>query len=1319
MTDTTDALLPPEENLPAPPDTSAGTWDIMGAAWQAETIRTDAWNYAQHKRRDLSRSMYDMLRPEAKMRIQARRWDYENNWIDFEDMVLDEVSREVPTNPTKYGTLPLSREQFDLRIDAERRKELDEAQTILDQPGGGFAEFVGASARAVTDQTSLMLMPFGASGSFLRSVGAGALLEAAGEAAVLPREFEVAKELDLPTPDVTSRILLGAALGGGLAAGLHGLAKGAGMILAHRNALRDAKPTDMDSLDFEAAVDAAEGQLRGDTTVQETIGLSRDSRIDTAAGPLEFDYRAGGNASPRTNRVGYVFGRLTDLGYPPHVAAALVGNLMQESGPAINTRAVGDNGNAFGMGQWNGPRRMAYLAYANKRNVDPGDLDTQIAFLDHEMRTTERAARDRIMATSDAREAAAVASEAFWRPGVPHTERRMAYADAVMRQFDNGNVPKWDGVAVVLDGPTEFTGYSTSRGYTGAGQVTAGDEFRIDVDYEVMDLTLLRRATGDFQPRDRSRVASDAWIADTAARLDPAQLMPSPTADRGTPIVGPDGMIESGNGRAAAIGRAYEQHPERAAAYRAQIEAAGYAIPEGMERPVLIARRKTDLTDDELQRFTVAAQDSGVAAMTPTEVARASSRAMTAPVLQRLQPGQPLNAVENGDFVKAALAGLPRSARNAMFGEGGVLNAEGLRRLREALFARAWPDPDIIARFAETDAGPLKSLMEALDRAAPAWAALRAEIEAGRVRPEMDISGFVLDAMRLIGAARDLAGREGLSIARALDELLNEVDLLEGAVSPLTTALVRKFWRDGRAAPADQVASFLTRYAEDARKAGVTGALFDGPTPRDVLQAIDPEGFADLPEDLGTPRGFARRAPREAVPVAEEGYDAGAGSPEAEEADAEIAADLETPFVTYDLAEVERTFDLVQIVDPFKSGLSVPSLALMQRAGADRALRISATEWALVRPKGMSADAIRNAPLLPPGGNAATRPAAAPPDTATLLKDVPPERFVSSLADAQPFDDLPTLYSLAEDAQARLAEAGARISTDLGITFRNPGLKDRATTEEKIRRKGYRSPRRLTDVSRGAFIVTDPGQADRLVDRLAQDFDLVDEGWKQKPEGYVDRKVIIRHDGGLLSEVQILTEAMFAAKEIGTPLYTRARSMPDGSPDRARLIEEQKAVYSAAADDALRAVAFSADGTSSAPKLLANQRLNASSDASTLAVWNTSKASTGTQSSPGSSTASAKSDPDGLRYSTAGRASQSVNASNVMGAVPPSGQDTPNMVGAAREVNPPTGLDAFGSFEIDMPDGTRRTVAEVLDDLSNDTGFDAFIQACAVSGGAQ
>lgn len=443
----------------------------------------------------------------------------------------------------------------------------------------------------------------------------------------------------------------------------------------------------------------------------------------------------------------------------------------------------------------------------------------------------------------------------------------------------------------------DFSGYITSRGYTGSGQVSAGDGFRLDVDYEVVDASLLTRASGPYQPRDRGRIGSDAWVADTAARLDPAQLMPSPTADRGAPLVGPDGMIESGNGRFSAITRAYERHPDRAAAYRQQIEVAGFDIPEGVERPVLIARRRTELTDAERAALTVDAQDSGVARMTPTELARTGSQAMTAERLAGFMPGARITDADNQGFVRQILSALPRSERNALLDGAGALNAEGARRIRQAFFARAGDDPDLIARYAEAeDAGDLKSLMDALENAAPEWATLRAEIEAGAIAPDFDITGHVLEAMRLIGQARSEAAAGRGHMARILSDMLDDIDLLDGALSPLTVRLVQKFWRNGRAAPAAEVTDFLTRYARDARKAGGTADLL-AVRPAEVLRKIDADTFGDLPQEFGRVRGQTDPQPVSDSALPQAAYAKGADSPEAIDADGELSQTLDSgPF---------------------------------------------------------------------------------------------------------------------------------------------------------------------------------------------------------------------------------------------------------------------------------------------------------------------------------------------------------------------------------------------------------------------------------------
>ncbi|MFD2854022.1 phage tail tip lysozyme [Seohaeicola zhoushanensis] len=879
----TQTALPDLTGQPGAAEADPGFWETAGAAWRAETVRTDAWSYSARVRDQLFMSIYDRLDDAAKERVWNYRQRNINDAAGQETMLLNEAGKLRSAGDPAWEGLPATRDEMTAEVNRRRRDVLDDAEAVMDA-GSGLAGFLGGSARAMTDPISLAMAPLGAGGALWKITAREALLGAAGEALVLPREFEVAEDLDLPTPAVLPRLATGAAAGGLLGLTFAGAERLVRYAVGRKAVTRESRPDGVSEIEHSDEIEARRHEME----------FGPGAEIERpAAGTLgdllrmgDFDFSRSGNASPITNRIGYVYGRLLERGMEPHIAAGFVGNFMAESGAGLNTRAVGDGGNAFGIAQWNGPRRHAYLDFASRAGKDPGDLDTQIDFVMHELATTEAGAMAKISQASDARQAAALVSQYYERPGTPHLPRRVAYASHIAQQHEAGSVPRWDGaVSTSAEGTTTFTGYGTSRGYTGTGQVAVGDTMRVDVEYEVVDASLLRRASGDLQPRDRSRVASDAWVSDTAARLDPALLMPAPTADRGAPLIGPDNVIESGNGRFAAIERAYDRHPDRADAYRRQIEATtGAPIPEGIERPVLVARRTSELDDAARRQLVVEAQDSGVARMTAAERARVGTRALNADLLGRLDPATKLSAASNRDFARDFAGHFPRAERNAFVGPDGRISADGIRQIQDSLFARAWDAPDIVARALEAEPGELKGLLDALASAAPDVAMLRADIDAGLVRPEMDITPFILDAVRLIVTARDLAERGG-QVAELLEELLAEVDLLDGAVAPLTQALVRLFAPNGRQAPFAKIADFLRRYAAEARKAGQTGdALLDPPSPLDVLKRIAPDAFGDLTE-MGAARAMAREPEVQDLP--DSAYNDGAASPEAE-----AAADL-------------------------------------------------------------------------------------------------------------------------------------------------------------------------------------------------------------------------------------------------------------------------------------------------------------------------------------------------------------------------------------------------------------------------------------------
>jgi hypothetical protein len=1056
--------LPPSQiEVQPPPSFDAGTWDVIGAAWRAETIKTDAWNDTTSRRQSLVEEMWNRLDQGGRDRVWQDR--IRRGWASMEELITAEAGRQAAASPDVarvWAGLPLSIEDFNRQVDEGRRADLDEAQAVLDQPGGGVAEFFGSAARAITDETSLMLLPLGISGSAWRTIVGEAVLGAAGEAAVLPKEYRVAEELDLPDPSAGSRIALGALFGGGFSAAIIGLGKGARALQARAEARRaslvETIPPGVDRIDHEAGVEAAEAALRGDQTPQERLGgrVEGGARAEAQPAPGTMGDILGKTRSPDTVKVVEAYqsktrnlpvsdsfkadlrGAVAPLG--DDIGVMIVSGGQDRTGripgsnrPIGSTRHdVDANGvahtgdvvltrNGRPVTPTEDPELYARFLYEAAKvypgighyswgvHVGGGSVsswgpDTTSKTLDPYFAKAIEAGRAGATYAPAARSGVTVTlpeigpdAPAGWtdpvRRGILATESggdfdalfgfsnrpggkwsnikpsKMTVDQWLEFQRPEGPYGQWvaanrpdkeNGVSTPMggyqivgdtlamlkrdlnlrgdevmtpefqeylaqqifirqgtgawqgykgprgdwtpgstDGPAPAMG-PTSRGYTGQNQIAYGDDKRIDVDYEVVDYRSLIRASGDYQPRDRSRINSDEWVAATAARLDPAQLMPSPNAATGTPIVGPDNMIESGNGRTMAIGRAYELHPDRAQAYRGAIEAAGFEVPAGMERPVLIARRKTEFDETARKGFVVDAQDSGIARMNATEMALAYRGGLTSTTLARLKPGLRLSHPDNADFARAAMATLSRSERNAFFGKGGQLNGSGERALQELMFARAWDAPDILAKYTEITEDDLIPLIQALAKAAPNWAALKSDIEAGLVPPEMDISLFVQDAVRLIDDAREMAAKGKGGIGQAISDIINSPDMLEGAISPLTVRLVKVFWRDGRSTPTDKIVSFLKRYADEARKVPTDGdGMFDAPGPRDILRTIDPEIFKDLPEDFGTARTFARpgqEAPVEAVADRQgDDFDQGAQSPAAEAVHAEIEAELRGP----------------------------------------------------------------------------------------------------------------------------------------------------------------------------------------------------------------------------------------------------------------------------------------------------------------------------------------------------------------------------------------------------------------------------------------
>tara|TARA_R110000824_G_scaffold19432_1_gene75234 strand:+ start:2505 stop:5624 length:3120 start_codon:yes stop_codon:yes gene_type:complete len=283
------------------------------------------------------------------------------------------------------------------------------------------------------------------------------------------------------------------------------------------------------------------------------------------------------------------------------------------------------------------------------------------------------------------------------------------------------------------------------------------------------------------------------------------------------------------------------------------------------------------------------------------------------------------------------------------------------------------------------------------------------------------------------------------------------------------------------------------------------------------------------------------------------------------------------------------------------------------------------------------------------------------------------DEIEADLKERQPVKAVEDIYEIAEESQSYIAKIGASIEKDLGVSFKNPGLKKIETTREKMLRKNYSSSNQITDISRGGFVINKAEDADAIVARFGQDAEILDEGWNFTPAGYFDRKVLVRTPNGIISEIQIWSPKVLAAKQkTGHKLYKKMRKSKDPAEVEALSLQMRELYANALKneDQSFRSLS----GIDNLPKVASNADINAASSGITRPVSKTSGPSTGVQAPPGSRIATASAG----EMEIAGRPSQLTNII----------EDTsdPNLDITLDDVN--TG-NLFDDMDLEVPLGER------------------------------
>lgn len=353
----------------------------------------------------------------------------------------------------------------------------------------------------------------------------------------------------------------------------------------------------------------------------------------------------------------------------------------------------------------------------------------------------------------------------------------------------------------VLNGQAPIAAATATRsgGFSldGLQRVVVNDELAFNVRYAVVerkDLIVSHDTDGavnkafpaEIQPRDRSTPEMRTQLQDIAGKLEPTWLTVSPNAQFGAPIVSDRGIVESGNGRTLSIGLAYERFPDRAAAYREELQRLGFDT-SNFERPVLVRIRQDDLSAQQLMAYTARSNVSEVAKLSVAEQASLDARNLHGGILESYQGGD-LTLGRNADFVRRFIQELVPVADQNAFIAGGRPTEAGIARMQGALLARAWQDPRMVREIAENPNPTSITILRSFADAAPQIARLRAAIEEGRVDAGADI-------IQPLKAAFDLVERARLE-GRKLTMLVDQSDVETGAVSDAVRSAVRLFFRN-------------------------------------------------------------------------------------------------------------------------------------------------------------------------------------------------------------------------------------------------------------------------------------------------------------------------------------------------------------------------------------------------------------------------------------------------------------------------------------------------------------------------------------------
>jgi len=340
-------------------------------------------------------------------------------------------------------------------------------------------------------------------------------------------------------------------------------------------------------------------------------------------------------------------------------------------------------------------------------------------------------------------------------------------------------------------------------GKKGTARTEAGTE--IGFDYVIFDqkdiiashdinLKPNKEYPAEKQPRDRTKVASMIQVQKIERDLIPERLGENVMASEGAPIVDFAGIVESGNARIIALQRLYKSGNaetykqfliENADKFGLDVEAI-----RGMESPIMVRRR---ITDVDVRKFIEEANVPTTAVLSATEQAMSDSKKLTTSLLGKFVPNEAgnINTPANRDFRRGFFKNvIGETELGRYIDKRGNVSQEGLNRIRNAIFAKAYGEVSAIERLAESSDNNIRNITNAMLYIAPNISILSQQIKEG-ARYDFDISKDMADAAEKLSNLR--------SEGRHIEDYLKQKDLFEQTdISQLSKMILSAFENNKR-----------------------------------------------------------------------------------------------------------------------------------------------------------------------------------------------------------------------------------------------------------------------------------------------------------------------------------------------------------------------------------------------------------------------------------------------------------------------------------------------------------------------------------------